>query len=298
MTTREERPATAAPLGHEDVVRYFEVAGPDYAAWSPLFNMHCGYFEAGMNPFRREAMLERMNEETLARLALPKDTPVAVADMGCGLGATARSLARRNARARVTGFTIVPWQVENGNRLSSEEGLAARVTLVLSDYTATPLAPASVDGAYAVESACYATGPDKGDLLAEMARVVRRGGRVVVSDVFRRDSRRMKPLLRRVYEGACRAWALREMADIGVFAKELEARGFCDVRVEDASWRVASSFAHVPFLCVKFAIQRVLRGDLVWSRERWQNLAGPLLGWLLGLQRSRFGYFLVSATRA
>ena len=37
--------------------RYYEEAGPDYAAWSPGFNMHFGFFRWGMNPFHREAML-------------------------------------------------------------------------------------------------------------------------------------------------------------------------------------------------------------------------------------------------
>ena len=30
--------------------RYYEEAGPDYAAWSPHFNMHFGFFRWGINP--------------------------------------------------------------------------------------------------------------------------------------------------------------------------------------------------------------------------------------------------------
>lgn len=181
MTTPDPPPALEpAAAGHEDVVRYFEGAGPDYAAWSPDFNMHFGWFAAGMNPFRREPMLERMNAETLTRLALPAEAHVA--DLGCGLGATARSLARRHPGARVTGFTIVPWQVENGDRLSRERGLDDRVTLVLSDYAATSLPTASVDGAYAVESACYAGA-------SATSSSTRRGPEQVVRPVRRRGRR-------------------------------------------------------------------------------------------------------------
>ena len=51
--------ATATPLRPIDAFqRYYEEAGPDYAAWSPNFNMHFGFFRRGMNPFDREAMLE------------------------------------------------------------------------------------------------------------------------------------------------------------------------------------------------------------------------------------------------
>jgi hypothetical protein len=30
--------------------RYYENAGPDYAAWSPHLNMHIGFFRWGMTP--------------------------------------------------------------------------------------------------------------------------------------------------------------------------------------------------------------------------------------------------------
>ena len=45
-----------------DFQRYYEEAGPDYAAWSPHFSMHFGFFRRGINPLNREAMLEQMNK--------------------------------------------------------------------------------------------------------------------------------------------------------------------------------------------------------------------------------------------
>lgn len=286
-----------APEWQHDIVRYFEVAGPDYAAWSPSFNMHFGYYERGMNPFRREPMLERTNRLVLEELRLPQDGAVSIGDFGCGLGATARYLAARLPHAAVTGFTIVPWQVHNGNRMSAEAAFDARVRLVEADFTRTPLAAASLDGAYALESGCYATGSDKADLLAEIARAVKPGGRVVVVDGFRKDSRRLWQPLAWIYRTACRSWALREMADIDAFTATLAAQGFVDVERREISWRVAPSFAHVPFLIVKFAVQRLLAGDLGWKLERWHNLMGPFFGALLGLARRRFGYYVVTGKR-
>ena len=67
MTTLE-RPQTPAPASSVSFQRYYEEAGPDYAAWSPFFNMHFGFFRWGMNPLRREAMLEQMNHEVQTRL--------------------------------------------------------------------------------------------------------------------------------------------------------------------------------------------------------------------------------------
>jgi MPBQ/MSBQ methyltransferase len=61
--------------------RYYADAGPDYSAWSPNFNMHFGYFRRGMNPFRLEPMLERMNREILARLRLQPQQHTRVLDI-------------------------------------------------------------------------------------------------------------------------------------------------------------------------------------------------------------------------
>lgn len=61
--------------------------------------MHFGYYRAGANPLHRESMLEQMNAEVLARLHLDDIAEPRLLDLGCGLGATLRSIARRLPRA-------------------------------------------------------------------------------------------------------------------------------------------------------------------------------------------------------
>jgi len=92
--------------------QYYSEAGPDYAAWSREFNMHFGYYRAGVNLLRRETMLEQMNAEVLARLKVEGIAEPQLLDLGCGLGATLRSFARRLPKAWLLGITRVPWQVE------------------------------------------------------------------------------------------------------------------------------------------------------------------------------------------
>src|SRR5215467_9363872 len=108
-------PHSAPPISLE---QYYSEAGPDYAAWSPEFNMHFGYYHAGANPFNREAMLEQMNAEVLARLQVDGLAEPQLLDLGCGLGATLRSFARRLPNARLSGVTRVPWQVEQARILN------------------------------------------------------------------------------------------------------------------------------------------------------------------------------------
>src|SRR5579862_7686051 len=85
--------------------QYYSEAGPDYAAWSREFNMHFGYYRAGRNPFQRESMLEQMNREVLGRLYLDGIAEPRLLDLGCGLGATLRSTARRMPNAQLLGVT-------------------------------------------------------------------------------------------------------------------------------------------------------------------------------------------------
>src|ERR1035438_1407578 len=143
------RPVSAAtrPSTRDAVVRYYSEAGPDYAAWSRNLNMHFGYWVWGLNPFDREAMLEHANQEVVRRLGLTAQSR-RVLDLGCGLGATARFLAARHPHVRVTGVTIVPWQIQQARRLS--EGRA--IDFLEGDYCATPCADHAFDAAYAVES--------------------------------------------------------------------------------------------------------------------------------------------------
>ena len=177
----EAIPKASPAIGLE---QYYSEAGPDYAAWSREFNMHFGYYRAGASPLNREAMLEQMNAEVLARLELDGIVEPRLLDLGCGLGATLRSVARRLPHSKLLGVTRVPWQVEQACALNGSAGYRDRICVVEADYEDTPLPSSSFDGVYALESSCYAQSSDKRRLLEEAHRLLRPGGRLVVVDGF------------------------------------------------------------------------------------------------------------------
>jgi MPBQ/MSBQ methyltransferase len=285
---------SAPPIGLE---QYYEEAGPDYAAWSPEFNMHFGYYRAGRNPLHREAMLEQMNEEVLARLQLHGIAKPRLLDLGCGLGATLRSFARRMPQARLQGITRVPWQVEHAQALNDAAGVAEQICLMEGDYEGTTLPPDSYDGAYAVESSCHAHGADKGALLAEAHRLLRPGARLVVADGFLTGARFANALQERIYRKLCDCWVIEELAQLHLFTARLEQLGFKDIMVERLQLRVAPSVAHIPWVTLKFLLTDVVFGKHEMTRARWNNVLAPVLLPLVSAPLGPMTYCMITATK-
>ncbi len=281
----------------KELIRYYSEAGPDYAAWSKGFNMHFGFFRRGMNPFRLEPMLERMNLEILDRLALSNEAAPHLLDMGCGLGATARVAARRFPEARVTGISIVPWQIESARKLTREAGLEERVHFVRADYRATQFPSQSFEGAYALESACYAEGLSKEPLLRETWRVLKPGGRLVVADGFLKHDRKLNPLLAYCLRTISRCWSLDTFAGLQPFQACLRELGFRNIQVEEISWNIAPSVLHVPLVTARFLWRELLFSKQKMTKKRWDNVLAPTLGMVVGLARRTYGYYLISAQR-
>jgi MPBQ/MSBQ methyltransferase len=277
--------------------QYYKEAGPDYAAWSREFNMHFGFYRAGANPLRREAMLEQMNAEVLARLQLDAIVEPRLLDLGCGLGATLRSAARRLPHARLLGLTKVPWQVEQARALNEAGGCGERVRVIQGDYEDTLLPRSSFDGVYALESSCHAHGADKGALLAEAHGLLRPGGRLVVADGFLAGGRFASALQQRIYRKLCECWVIEELAQLDRFTARLEQLGFMDITVERLQMRVAFSVAHIPWVTLKFLLTDVLPGKREMTRARWNNVLAPVLLPLVSAPLGPMTYCMITATK-
>jgi len=292
----------AVPLAHasEDRAsfqRYYEEAGPDYAAWSANFNMHFGFFRWGMNPFHREAMLEQMNREIISRLHLPPAGSARILDMGCGLGATLRSIALSHPKTDLHGITLVPWQLEHGRALNQSSSGAACIQISLGDYERSNFPSASFDAVYALESSCYAYGANKSAFLHEAHRILRPGGRIVVADGFLGPGQFRGPQ-QQICRILCDCWAIDTLGQIDAFTRELERIGFRDILVEQSQARVAPSVLHVPWVTLKFLLTSVVFGRSRMTRARWNNVLAPILLPFVGYPIGPMAYYIVSATRA
>lgn len=279
------------------IIEFYEEASMDYGHWSKDFNMHLGFFRRGLNPFDREKMLEQMNLEIARRLKLKPSDKAFLIDLGCGFGAIARTIARHYSKATIKGVTVVPSQVEIAKKLNARENLENRIEILEGDYTALPFEDGAADGVWAVESACYAKGADKENLVGEMARVLKTGGRFVIADCFiKHPEKKFNALIERCYSEVCKNWALSEMPVIDNFVAALKKHNFRDIRIEDISWRVAPSLAHAPFAVAGFIAKKLFAGERM-KPQSINNLKASLLAPLVSLNRSKFSYCLISGKR-
>ena len=234
-----------------------------------------------------------MSEQVFQRLELRPG--MRVLDLGW-LGAPTRALIRGRAVA-VTAVTIVQWQIDMAKRLT--EGIVTQGTVEwkLGDYTALDLPSASHDAAFSIEASCHAPGADKEPFVAEAARLLVPGARLVIADGFMKRSAGLPRWYAALLDFMNRSWAVERFADLDAFRACLEQHGFEVLATEDISWRIAPSVMHVPRVTLKF-----LAGELVVHRHklggvRWGHVLACLAAPLIGIGRRWFGYYLVTARK-
>ena len=93
-------------------------------------------------------------------------------DVGCGVGGPYRNISTFTA-ADVTGITLNEYQVQRGNKLSSDDGLIRQCRSVQGDFMKMPFADESFDAGYAIEATCHA--PSRQGVYSEIYRVLKPG---------------------------------------------------------------------------------------------------------------------------
>ncbi|HWI22899.1 MAG TPA: methyltransferase domain-containing protein, partial [Baekduia sp.] len=124
----------------------------------------------GLDANRRLAALAQIGADDL------------VLDAGCGAGGAARFLATTFG-CEVRGIDMTPALLETGELLNEATGLGDKVSLQLGDVTAVPFEDETFDVAW-LQHVTQSV-PDTADMYAEMRRVLKPGGRLVVHDFFR-----------------------------------------------------------------------------------------------------------------
>jgi sarcosine/dimethylglycine N-methyltransferase len=104
-----------------------------------------------------------------------------VLEVACGIGGTARYLAREYG-AQVTATNIAETQIVEAKNITEAEGLIASISYEYADYHRLPFGDAVFDVWWCQEALLYSV--DKPRVFEEALRVTKYGGYIVVSDLM------------------------------------------------------------------------------------------------------------------
>jgi hypothetical protein len=159
-------------------------------------------------------------------------------DVAAGVGTTALLLANERG-LEVIGIDLGRAQVARARARARQLGLDGRVTFEVADAERLPLADGSVDAVVCECALCTFPGKDKA--AAELARVLRPGGRLGISDVWL-DPQRLDPELRGL---AGRVACLADAHPIAEVMSTLEGAGLAVGHVERHDDALLETIEHV-----------------------------------------------------
>ncbi len=236
-----------------------------------------------------------MNDQVAMRLAVSNILEINVLDAGCGIGTSCRKLASMLPSAKFYGVNVSQGQVDYGHLENNRQGFGNRVELVKTDFCKIPKPDNHFDAAYAIESICYGVGPDKIPFILEMTRVLKKDGRLVIADGFKKHSRPLPEWFEKLHRKNLDYWAIKELPDIQLFTSRLRSMGFKIQSIEDISWNVAPSAFYLPFTAIKVFVKRLFSKNKNISKNQQNYPKAIWLTLFLGLFRLHFGYFIITA---
>ena len=159
-----------------------------------------------------------------------------VLDVGCGIGGSARILAR-DYNLEVIGISISPAQIARATELTPQ-GLPCRFEVM--DALDLQLADHSFDAVWSVEAGPHM--PDKQQYADELLRVLKLGGLLAVADWNRRDPSdgAMTKTERKVMRQLLNQWAHPEFASIAGFQQNLETSRYGQGGIITGDWSQAT----------------------------------------------------------
>ncbi|MHC9544996.1 MAG: class I SAM-dependent methyltransferase [Vulcanimicrobiota bacterium] len=155
---------TKEKIGLENVQAVY--SGPEGNLWKMIMGeqIHFGGFQSSMELAEKAAVGKGMKG----------------IDLCCCLGAGMRFLLRFRGVDAMQGVDATSHVIEEGRRITREEGLDDKISFTLADVCSSGLPDGSADFVWGEDAWCYVV--DKEKLIAEASRLVRPGGIIAFTD--------------------------------------------------------------------------------------------------------------------
>ncbi|MFE7114803.1 SAM-dependent methyltransferase [Streptomyces sp. NPDC057654] len=198
-------------------------------------NIHVGYWDSDADDRSLNQATDRLTDLVAGRLAAAPGRRLL--DVGCGTGRPALRIARASG-ARVSGISVSDQDIDLARTRADAAELADRVDFRYADACALPFEAAAFDGAWAIESMMHIS--DRTTALGEIARTLRPGSPLVITDVLLRSpvTGDAAELVRRT----CRAFQSPSLPEPAELRTALDRAGLEVVEFGDIGERVRRTY--------------------------------------------------------
>ncbi len=229
-------------IDSSSVLEYYRQSDRGYR----LFHSREGAMHVALNCDEAFSTSGYLGQVTLIAEKLHQDDKVL--EVGCGVGFNLRNLASRLPACQFTGVDLSAEHVESARKDSNQ---LQNVHYEQGDFHQLQFAENSFDAAFAVE--CLCQGTDWKGALAEIHRVLRPGGQLVVIDCFRDapldDYDPDMQLAARLVE---KTMAVEEFAVLADWLQHAEKKGLFVLEQRDFSADISHNLARFYSLSRRF----------------------------------------------
>ena len=282
-------------MSQQDIIKYYEDCDIDYRTiWGTDVNygLHYGFYDRDHRNHHQAVLNQNRVLADKAGIK-PGDR---VLDCGCGIGGSCLWLAQ-NRGAECVGLNITAAQLKQARRLVKEKNLEDKVTFYERDFCYTEFPDNSFDVVWGMEAMSYAQ--DKHQLVKEVFRVLKPGGRIATSDGWMNDISPNKSLDKEVCEWLD-TWAVPHLAGISEFEGYLQQEGFKNIQFTDAYDMVMPSAARMfRYAALAYPAGKLMSLLRLRNDVQWGNIRGAFLQYKTLKNRAWVhGHFIAQKPRA
>lgn len=250
--------------------------------------IHHGYYEKGIRTHVQSVL--NMNDFIGRLLKLDSEIKQCkkILDAGCGIGGTVVYFAKKFPDIKFTGINIVPDHIEMAKNLAKEKKVLSNTDFFVKDFVDTDLSSNHFDAIYLMESSCYAL--QKQMLIREMYRILKPGGILVITDVFR-TLVELNPVLTNIYDSFCKGWGLSDLIDIEEFIFYLEKEGFHNIVNKAVTKHVTRTILRGDVLSIPYLVSMMSKKIFLGKKYQMTKDSqfpgiSPVLTTMLGIKKA------------
>jgi ubiquinone/menaquinone biosynthesis C-methylase UbiE len=241
-----------------------------------------------------------MNNYIGTLLDLSYEEPLKILDIGCGVAATSRYLAKKYPNCHFTGISLGTEEIKLAQKRQKEQQLE-NVIFFSRNYTNTRFKNNFFDNAFAIESIVYAV--NKKDVVTEISRVLKPGGKFVIIDAFLKTNPPWNPFLNNIYDLDLQKRAVPTFITLQEIISILESEGFSGITIHDL-YKIIKAYYFFGGLLYGFThflssyIKRLSnQKEIKFNNDSNQRMIGAtLIELLLGITK-KLGYYSITAKK-